>query len=83
MSLTVKQILQNNCYKIIGNYQEYNITIPNDTYLGEYCEILAGPVMSGDRDYYYIFKHADKKYELNDYFIEKHNIKFELDKLII
>lgn len=68
------------CYKLIGKYYEYDINInyiENDTYLGEFYQLLFGPVMEGDRDVYYCFRDNDKKYRIQDYYIEKYGIKFQ------
>jgi hypothetical protein len=47
--------------------------------LGEFYQILFGPVMGGDRDIYYCFKDSnDKKYRIQDFYIEKQGVKFEL-----
>jgi hypothetical protein len=76
------ELHQKSCYKLIGNYYEYAINInyiENDTYLGEFYQILFGPVMGGDRDIYYCFKDSnDKKYRIQDFYIEKQGVKFEL-----
>ena len=72
------------CYKLIGNYYEYAINInyiENKTYLGELYQILFGPVTGGDRDIYYCFRDNDKKYRIQDFYIEKQGVKFELINL--
>jgi hypothetical protein len=73
---------KNKWYKLIGNYSEYDLNvnyIENETYLGEMYQILFGHVMGGERDVYYCFKDSnDKKYRIQDYYIEKQGIKFEL-----
>ena len=75
------QLQEQSCYKLIGNYYEYDVNvnyIENETFLGEFYQILFGPIMGGDRDVYYCFTCADKEYVLEDYYIEKYGIKFEL-----
>jgi hypothetical protein len=70
------------CYKLIGNYYEYEInvnSIENETYLGELYQILLGLPMGGERDVYYCFKDSnEKKYRIQDFYIEKQGVKFEL-----
>lgn len=78
------QIQEKSCYKLIGNYSEYAMNvnyIENNTYLGEFYQILFGNVMGGDRDIYYCFRDNDKKYMIQDYYIEKYDIKFEIINL--
>jgi hypothetical protein len=72
-------------YKLIGKYHEYAINvnpIDNETYLGELYQILLGPPCGGDRDVYYCFKDSNEnKYRLEEYYIEKYGVKFELINL--
>ena len=72
-------------YKLIGNYYEYAMNInyiENETYLGELYQILLGPPMGGDRDVYYCFKDSNEKiYRIEEYYIEKYGVKFELINL--
>jgi hypothetical protein len=63
-----KHLEINKCYKLIEN----------GTYLGELYQILLGLPMGGDRDVYYCFRDNDKKYRIQDYYIEKYGVKFEL-----
>ena len=75
-----KHLQINKCYKLIGKYFEYEMNvnyIENGTYLGEFYQILLGPVMGGDRDVYYCFRDNDKKYRIQDFYIEKQGVKFE------
>lgn len=78
------KLQEKSSYKIIGKYYEYEVNvnyIENETYLGELYQILLGPVMGGDRDIYYCFKDDnEKKYRIEDYYIEKQGVKFELIK---
>jgi len=83
MSFVYHKQLQEKCsYKLIGKYYEYAMNvncIENETFLGELYQILLGPPMGGDRDIYYCFKdNNEKKYRIQDYYIEKYGIKFEL-----
>jgi len=75
------KLQEKSSYKLIGKYYEYDMNInyiENDTCLGELYQILLGPPMGGDRDVYYCFRHNDKKYRIEDYYIEKQRVKFEL-----
>jgi hypothetical protein len=77
------QLQKKSCYKLIGKYYEHanNVNyIENDTYLGELYEILLGMPMGGERDVYYCFRDNDKKYRIQDYYIEKYGVKFDLIK---
>ena len=76
--LDCSQLQINSCYKLIGNYSDSNVTyIPNDTYLGVFCQIVADFACVEYTNYYYVFTHLDKIIELHDTFIKAHKIKFQ------
>ena len=65
-----------NYYKLIGNYYDYKGLIPSNTYLGEFV----GTTLSAISEYgsCYVFRDADKKYELEEIYICTDNVTFEL-----
>ena len=73
-------LIQGNYYTILGSYSDYGnkTLIPDNTYLGKFYKIMYGPVSGGDNDVYFYFKISKtKEFELEDYYIEKHEIKFK------